>query len=130
MADAVQIEPLVAWPREAAPGQTYLMTVDVRLAAGSEWRYAAEEYAVLCMVSANRSCRVGPLGEAAVMLHRFGGTYGPAQFLISALEPAEDARLRLTLVNQAGMPIANVPLTMRIASGQRLRTISSSSTAG
>jgi hypothetical protein len=112
----VAVRPLVGWPHEAEQGQTYLMTVDLRLAEGATWPYDQEEYPVYCMVGTGPTCSLRPLGTPGVVLHRYGGTYGPARFLLTALEPTEDSGLRLTLVNQWGVPILGMPLRMRIVS--------------
>ena len=112
----VAIQPLVGWPHEAEQGQTYLMTVDVRLAAGAIWPYEQEEYPIYCMLTAGLAYSIRPLGMPAVVLHRFGGSYGPARFLLTALESADDSGLRLSLLNKWGTPILGVPLPMRIVS--------------
>jgi hypothetical protein len=39
------------------------------------------------------------------MVHRFGGSYGPARFWLTAGK-AREARIRLTMVNGAGVPIS------------------------
>ena len=112
----VAIQPLVGWPHEARQGETYLMTVDVRLAAGAIWPYEHEEFPIYCMLTGGQAYSIRPLGMPAVVLHRFGGSYGPARFLLKALESTDDSGLRLSLLNKWGMPILGVPLPMRIVS--------------
>ena len=112
----VAIQPLVGWPREAEQGRTYLITVDLRLAAGATWPYEREEYPIYCMLTAHQEYSIRPLGMSAVVLHRFGGSYGPARFLLTAHESAEDSGLQLSLLNKWGTPILGVPLPMRIVS--------------
>jgi hypothetical protein len=109
---ALELDFVVAYPRVAEVGKRYLMTVDLR--AGEpvrDWPYAEEEYALHCMLDTEPAFRNEPLGQAAVVLHRFGGTYGPARFVLTALAPADEARIRLTLVNAAGMPLRKLELT-------------------
>ena len=112
----VAIQPLVGWPREAEQGRTYLITVDVRLAAGATWPYEQEEYPIYCMLTSRQEYSIRPLGMSAVVLHRFGGSYGPARFLLTAYESTEVSGLRLSLLNKWGTPILGVPLPMRIVS--------------
>jgi hypothetical protein len=110
----VAIQPLVGWPHEAELDKTYLITVDVRLAADATWPYEQEEYPLYCALTAGLKYSIQSLGMPAVILHRFGGSYGPARFLLTAREPTEDSGLRLSLLNKWGMPILGVPLPMRI----------------
>ena len=111
----VRIRPVVGWPARAQQGHTYLITVDIRLEAGESWPYPAEEYEVGCHFSVGPSCAVTMLGQPGVVLHRFGATYGPAEFLLTAHEDTDEVGLALTLVNQWGIPIRRIPLPMRVA---------------
>ena len=93
------------------------MTVDLEIPSGAPWPYDEEEVLIRCVVSVSEACGIEPTGKPAVVLHRFGATYGPARFLVTAYEPVEDAALELTLLSRAGMPIAHFQLPMRITAG-------------
>jgi tetratricopeptide (TPR) repeat protein len=104
----ITIRPVVSWPRQVQPGGSYEITVDLRLAdPDAPWPYDEEELAVGCMIDGRPFCAVRVLGDAGVVLHRFGGTYGPARFV--AEFPAgradfTDAALWLTLTTAGGVP--------------------------
>jgi hypothetical protein len=101
----VSIQPLISYPRQARPGETYLMTVDLRPIDPQAWPYAEEEYAVHCLVDTLPLFSNDPIGEPAVVLHRFGGTYGPARFLLTAAAEERKGTLRVTLCNAWGVPV-------------------------
>ena len=125
----IRLLPVVGWPVRAQQGHTYLLTVDVRLEDREWWPYPAEEYEIGCHFSVGPSCTVTVLGQSGVVLHRFGATYGPAEFLLAAHHDTDDVGLALTLVNQWGIPIRRMPLPMRVASpeedddGERAPTV-------
>jgi len=107
------VEPVLGYPSRAEAGRRYLFTVDVRTRLDSEWPDPSrEEIAVRCLVSA------WPLFECetsqqAVVAHRFGGTYGPARFLLeaAALDPGQTERrgkIRVTLVSESGMMLTSL----------------------
>ena len=104
----VTIQPVVSWPRQVRPGRSYVITVDLRLAnAAALWPYDDEELAVGCMLDGRPFCAVRVLGDAGVVLHRFGGTYGPAKFVAEIPEDRTDftgAALWLTLTTAGGVP--------------------------
>jgi len=106
---SITIEPIVSYPREAEPGKTYLMTVDLRFPAGKEeWPYDEEEHEIYCLLDSAPLFDNEELGEAVIVLHRFGGTYGPAMFLLTAnrIEMNEPAGvITLTLANRQLMPL-------------------------
>lgn len=45
------------------------------------------------------------IGEPAVVLHRFGGSYGAAKFLLTAAQEDMEGEIRIALVNAWGVPI-------------------------
>ncbi|MGW2305164.1 tetratricopeptide repeat protein [Streptomyces sp. NPDC001809] len=135
---SVPLVPVVSWPREVEPGRRYLVTVDVRLDAGApSWPYEREEFAIGCMLVGRSGMTVEALGATTVVLHRFGGTYGPARFLAQMEEleeasgeataqegssagapdpaPEEAPQLSLTLVTEGGVPFHTVALPVRRA---------------
>jgi DNA-directed RNA polymerase specialized sigma24 family protein len=97
------VEPIINYPRQAKPGETYLLTVDLRFDADA-WPYEEEEYPIHCMLDTGDLFSQEPIGDSAVILHRFGGTYGPAMYLLKANEQEQQGEIRVTLVNRWGMP--------------------------
>ncbi|MEH2115503.1 tetratricopeptide repeat protein [Nostoc sp.] len=101
---ALSIQPVISYPRQAQVGKTYLMTIDLQ-SSEDEWPYEEEEYPIYCMLDTSPLFSCQPLGEPAVVLHRFGGSYGAARFLLTAAQEEIQGEIRVTLVNEWGMPI-------------------------
>lgn len=102
----IEIEPLISYPRKAQVGKSYVMTVDLRQAANeAEWPYDAEEYTIHFMLDSVPLFSNEAIGDPSVVLHRFGGTYGPATFLLTASQEEMQGKMRLTLVNDSGFPV-------------------------
>ena len=101
---ALQLEPLLTFPREAEIGKTYLFTVDLRASGGGgAWPYPqTEEVTIYFFIDAGDCFKVEPLGEPAVVLHRFGGTYGPARFLLRAGAKESEGLIRILLPTARG----------------------------
>jgi tetratricopeptide (TPR) repeat protein/putative methionine-R-sulfoxide reductase with GAF domain/CheY-like chemotaxis protein len=104
---ALAIEPIIGFPAVAEAGKTYLLTVDVRpLDWGEHWPYEQrEECVIYCLLDSVPLFRNEPLGEPAIVLHRFGGTYGPAKFLMHASEQPQEGSIQVSLVNDWGIPL-------------------------
>ncbi|MEH1830477.1 MAG: tetratricopeptide repeat protein [Nostoc sp.] len=101
---ALSIQPVISYPRQAQVGKTYLMTIDLQ-SSEDEWPYEEEEYPIYCMLDTSPLFSCQPLGEPAVVLHRFGGSYGAARFLLTAAQEEIQGEIKVTLVNGWGMPI-------------------------
>lgn len=108
----IGIEPIIHYPQQAEPGKAYLMTVDLRPVVDdlAAWPYEREEYVVNCRVQGGDLFAVEPLGEAAVVVHRFGGSYGPARFVLTARAEEGEGTIRVTLVNGWGVPLDEITL--------------------
>ncbi|MFJ2557503.1 MULTISPECIES: FxSxx-COOH system tetratricopeptide repeat protein [unclassified Streptomyces] len=116
------IEPVVSRPREAEAGRTYLVTVDLRGPLAPDgtddperaWPCQEEEltFTVGLDGAPHFVCEV--LDDPSVVLHRFGGTYGPARFVVTAGALTGPAGLWLTISNQWGMPVRKAELPCRI----------------
>ena len=109
----VRLRPIVSWPDEVEAGRSYLVTVDVELAdPADDWPYDQEEYAIGCMLEGRPGFAVDSIGDSTIVVHRFGGTYGPARFVAHAVESSsDDARaLRLTLITAGGVPFRTLSL--------------------
>src|SRR3954451_6111340 len=106
-ATTVDAEPVLGYPSEAEVGRAYLVTVDLRPAAGSVWpATAAEELSAYCLVAADGAA-IEPLGEPTVVMHRFGGSYGPARFVLTPTREGE-TRVEVLLSTAWGEPIASI----------------------
>ncbi|MFN6516082.1 MAG: AAA family ATPase [Nostoc sp. CreGUA01] len=80
------------------------MTIDLQ-SSSDDWPYEEEEYPIYCMLGTSQLFSCQPLGEPAVVLHRFGGSYGAAEFLLTAAQEEMQGEITVTLVNSWGMPI-------------------------
>jgi internalin A len=106
----ITIEPIVSYPRTARPGERHCLTIDVRHHHPPEqWPYPGEELALTCFLETALFSHE-PLGDQKIVLHRFGGSYGPAVFLLTAREKRQKGGITLNLVNRYGMPIHTVVL--------------------
>ncbi|WP_138502303.1 ATP-binding protein [Nostoc sp. PA-18-2419] len=101
---ALSIQPIISYPHQAQVGKTYLMTIDLQ-SSEDEWPYEEEEYPIYCMLDTSALFSCQPLGESAVVLHRFGGSYGAAEFLLTAVQEEMQGEITVTLVNGWGVPI-------------------------
>jgi maltokinase len=116
--DSVALTPIVSWPREAAPGGRYLVSVDLQLNIDTvAWPYPDEEYVVGLMLSGHPHLTVTSLSDTSVVVHRFGGTYGPARFVVAvdgAAATGMHTALWLTLISAGGIPFhtAKLPVTV------------------
>ncbi|MCX5360048.1 FxSxx-COOH system tetratricopeptide repeat protein [Streptomyces sp. NBC_00124] len=114
-APALLVDPVVGWPREAEAGRSYLVTVDLDGPSTAEgWPYEEEEFdfGIALDGAPHFVCRA--LGEPSVVLHRFGGTYGPARFVVTAREALGPGSLWLTITNRWGTPVRTVELPSRV----------------
>ncbi|WP_428952345.1 FxSxx-COOH system tetratricopeptide repeat protein [Streptomyces sp. cg35] len=107
------LEPVVSWPRQAEAGRTYLMTVDLRIPV-TDWPYAEEEFTFGLMVDGAPRFRVESLGDPSVVVHRFGGTYGPARFAVTSGASTGPGVLWLTVTNRWGLPVRKIELPSRV----------------
>ena len=102
----LSVQPVISYPRQAMVGKTYLMTIELKSSEDNgEWLYEEEEYPIYCMVDCSPLFSIKPVGEPAVVLHRFGGSYGPAKFLLTAAQQEMEGEIRITLVNKWGIPV-------------------------
>ncbi|MEE1769623.1 FxSxx-COOH system tetratricopeptide repeat protein [Streptomyces sp. JV185] len=118
---ALLIEPVVSRPREAEAGCAYLVTVDLRGPLGPRgeedpdaWPYQDEELTFTVALDGGRHFVCEVLDDPALVLHRYGGTYGPARFVVTAGRVTGPAELWLTLTNQWGTPVRKAALPCRI----------------
>ena len=102
----ISIQPTISYPQQAEIGKTYLMTIDLTQTGNcEEWNYEEEEYPIYFRVDTTPLFKNKPIGEPAVVLHRFGGTYGAAKFLLTAADKEMEGEIRVTLVSAWGVPL-------------------------
>ena len=103
------IEPILQYPRLAAAERSFLLTVDLRSQQFSDsWPYPdLEEIPIYCIINPGTLFQVEFLGEPVVIVHRYGGTYSPARFLLTPEANRIGARgkVRITLANRFGVPM-------------------------
>ncbi|GAA2423724.1 hypothetical protein GCM10010191_39810 [Actinomadura vinacea] len=121
------VQPLVGWPRTVTPGQAHLVTVDLRAAEGQGWPYEEEEFAFPCMLDGAPHFTVEAVSDPSVILHRFGGSYGPARFVVTAAEALGEHVLWLNVATQnsalvyaAELAITVVPARAEASGGERI----------
>jgi tetratricopeptide (TPR) repeat protein len=98
----LSVKPIIHYPRVAQVGKTYLMTIDLEVEMGAEWQYEEEEYPIYCTVDSELFSSK-PVGEPVVVLHRFGGSYGEARFLLVADSEVKQGSLKIILINAWGV---------------------------
>ncbi|MCH2049578.1 MAG: SUMF1/EgtB/PvdO family nonheme iron enzyme [Trichodesmium sp. ALOHA_ZT_67] len=113
----ISIQPIINYPHSAEVGKTYLMEIDIKQTEDFEkWNYEEEEYPIYfrvdtyCQGDTTPLFKIKIIGEPAVVLHRFGGTYGPAKFLLTAAQKEMEGEIRVTLVNGWGVPLKRLRL--------------------
>lgn len=114
----ITFKPIISYPSKAQVGRSYLMTIDLQLTSRyDEWRYDDEEYPVWLILDTMPLFSFEPVGEndSLVVLHRFGGTYGPATFLLTARQEVVKGKIEITLVNRWGVAIDHISLPCEIS---------------
>jgi tetratricopeptide (TPR) repeat protein len=120
----LSVKPIIHYPRVAQVGKTYLMTIDLEVEAGAEWQYEEEEYPIYCTVDSELFSSK-PVGEPVIILHRFGGAYTSADFLLQVsasyqkvyLNTAhESSKITVKLTNCWGIPCYSADLEIFVKS--------------
>jgi hypothetical protein len=112
MIQSITVEPIISYPKEGFLGKTYLMTVDIQ-SAGDKWTYKEEEYPIHCIVDSMPLFSNEVIGEPVVVLHRFGGTYGAAQWLLTTRQ-AGYGSIAVKLINPYGVPMKIIQLPLAV----------------
>lgn len=104
------LQPSVSWPAAMAVGQPHVVAVDLAMvtSAGTPstaWPFDQEELVYTCALDGGADFDLWAVRDASVVVHRFGGTYGPAEFVVTPHEKPGDRSLWLTIVTQWGVPI-------------------------
>lgn len=120
------LQPTVSWPREMTVGRRHLVEVDLALVASdgapAEWPLEQEEeYVYTCIPDGGGDFDMWAVHDASVVLHRFGGSYGPAKFIVTPREKTGDRLFWLTFVNHWGVPVSvrELPVQVRADAGQQ-----------
>jgi hypothetical protein len=115
----IRLRPIISYPRRAQAGKSYLMTIDLQLEApGAPWPFPEEEYAISCILDTQPFFSYEPLEgrEPAIVLHRFGGSYGPAQYMLTAApHKLPKGAISITFTNPYGIPIAYTELECEVS---------------
>jgi len=106
----IAVQPVISYPREAEVGKTYLMTIDLQVVEGSEWQFEEEEYPIYCIVDSEPLFKCEAVGEPAIVLHRFGGSYGDIKLLLTTALQEMEGEINVTLINSWGIPIKVIKL--------------------
>jgi formylglycine-generating enzyme required for sulfatase activity len=109
IASELTVEPILQYPRLVEVGTAFLLTVDLKPQQfGDTWAYPElEEVPIRCIINSGTLFKVEFLGEPVVIVHRYGGTYSPARFLLTP-EPnslGKNGKIRITLANRFGVPM-------------------------
>ncbi len=114
---SIKLKPIISYPRVAKTGETYLLTIDVQLAANCPWPYQEEEFEISFLLETAPFFTYEPLGEhdPGIVLHRFGCTYGPAEYLLTASkQEVKTGDIKIVLLNGWGLPIAEFSLPCEV----------------
>jgi hypothetical protein len=119
------LQPTVSWSAEMSLGRRYLVTVDLALVnddgTPADWPFEdEEEYTYTCLVDGGGVFELWAVHDASVVLHRFGGSYGPAEFVVTPSELKPGGRsIWLTVLNQWGISVGDyeLPVEVRAATG-------------
>lgn len=114
------LRPTVTWPRDMTVGRHHLVEVDLAFVASdgtsAEWPLEeAEECVYTCLLDGDGDFDLWAVHDGSVVLHRFGGSYGPAEFVVTPRRQTTGGRsLWLTFVNQWGVPVAARELEVNV----------------
>ncbi|MBF8271849.1 MAG: protein of unknown function DUF323 [Magnetococcales bacterium] len=109
----IDLVPIITCPSTATVGKRYLLSVDFRWKKSEgtdEWPFKTEEYPLTILVDAFPLFDSNPLGEPVVVIHRHGGSYGEARFLLTAANKPVKGNITLRLVADNGWPMGEIPI--------------------
>jgi len=107
--DPIELEIVAAIPRKVLAGDVYDVTIDVKH-DGGRWPYDREEQTLHCIAGGSPGMSVAPVGSESMVLHRFGGTYGPVTYQVVADGTTASCHLVVKLINSAGVTLGRVQL--------------------
>src|SRR5687767_800751 len=103
---SVAVRPVIGFARETPVGASSILSVDL-VPVGDDWPPGQEEEIVECLLDATPLFDQRPLDDGVIVVHRFGGSYGPARFLLTAREAGEGG-ITIGFTNQWGIPFDHV----------------------
>jgi hypothetical protein len=118
---SLRIQPAVSYPRSMTVGQRHVIEVDLRSdTPPAQWRWSQEEFAFCCMLYGGDKFLLHTVDDGSVVVHRFGGSYGPAAFIAVPLPAAEGAAsLWLTVLNPNGVPVSSNEFEVKVEGAGR-----------
>jgi hypothetical protein len=112
------LQPTVSWPREMTVGRQHLIEVDLALVTltgePAAWPLDEEDYPYTILLDGGGEFDLWAVRDATVVLHRFGGSYGPAEFVVIPREKPGGHSLWLTALNQWGFPVGSHELQVSV----------------
>jgi hypothetical protein len=108
MARTFQITPVIRCERQMRAGERYLMDIDFEFDARLTDFGDREEVILRCMLHTDPLLSNQPINGGAVILHRFGGSYGPAQFVLTARRTPGKGAIFIDLINEHGVSISSI----------------------
>jgi hypothetical protein len=114
------LQPSVSWPKEMTVGRRHLVAVNLALVTPdgdpAPWPLPTQEECVYtCALDGGSDFDLWAVHDAAIVLHRFGGSYGPAEFVVTPREKPGRRSLWLTVINQWGVPIGDHDLPVSVS---------------
>jgi hypothetical protein len=114
---SLRLRPRVNWSKQMIIGERYLVTVDLALVrednTPAPWPFLGKEEITYTLALGGSGFDQWAVDDAAVVLHRFGGSYGPAEFVVTPVKEGERA-LWLTIINPGGILIGDHPLEVTV----------------
>lgn len=113
------LQPTVSWPKDMVVNRRHLVTVDLALVKADgtpgEWPLREEEYTYSCLLDGGGVFDLWAVHDATVVLHRFGGSYGAAEFVVIPRKRESGKRsLWLTIINQWGVSVDDYELEVYV----------------
>jgi len=111
--------PTVSWPTTMVYQQRHLVSIDLALVqrdgTPAQWPLLEEEYTYTCLLDGGGVFTLWAVRDPIVVLHRFGGSLSPAQFVvIPAKKTSGSQSLWLTILNQWGVSVGDYELEVEV----------------
>jgi hypothetical protein len=111
------LQPSVGWPKHMTVGRRHLVAVDLALVrqdgTPAPWQLSQEEITYTFDLDGGADFDQWVVHDPAVVLHRFGGSYGPAEFVVTPRKDGEHS-LWLTIINPGGVSIGDHELEVTV----------------
>jgi hypothetical protein len=114
---ALLLQPRVGWPKQMTVGRPHVVAVDLALVtqdgAQAPWQLPQEEITYTFELEGGADFDQWAVHDPAVVLHRFGGSYGPAEFVVTPRKDGEHS-LWLTIINPGGITVGDHELKVTV----------------